>query len=935
MLPLSATSQKIYLETDVKNVTINDIYAPFSLTIDPRKVRFFEKIRQIEYIWGDKTTDIVNFQPSVAYNGNLFLPSEVGNPLNYPKTKKFYSKDLSLSVYTVIVNFYCFANENPYIYTINLNLKNPDIDTDNSLFTDIHLVKTKMYGANDTMLYTFQSQTDEYILMSNVDWKLKPVPPLTVQQLNRPYRFLKPFEIDHTANTEIKSFPYDTHLPVNPDLDEVPIKYIPFSPTPTQTITPTNTPTSTITPTQTPTPSITQTISETPTQTPSETPTNTPTVTETPTQTPTYTSTPTQTPTYTPTSTFTPTPTQTHTGTPTTTPTPTQTPSNTPTNTPTPSVTTTQDLTRTPTPTNTPSQQTPTPTQTPTITRTPTRTPTNTVTPSNTPTITVSETSTSTPTPTPSVTQTQTPTFTQTPSITPSETPTNTPIPSETPTPTITPSITPSPTKVPVPINLVQTISADCKDSYTFVFNQFNPDLGTLNNITFSVLSSVVSGNSLFASPAGGSSSILVTDHNSEIDIWDNQGTGMDFNIFKKHQTTPSCPIRIYTGTYFTLTSQNILDTPIYTTPVFNSYIGKGVITFDAFAYVTATISGGSASVDNSINYNLTVLSLTYNYTPYRVIPTPTPTPQPTPTPTPAEITSILNTSYTSFEGKTQNMVAYIGNHIALQIYDYLTVSKPVMDYIVTKIDDAYDFYIKAIKEEPVSLGDFTVLDRDSISVVDSTCGAGCGYVGFTGVELLSSSWYTLYNSVTSNNQFDQPVFYELGRNFFVDSISQIESTPNDIIKTGFAVFMRFCAMNYAGVAGAPFKGNSFTSFKNEVIGLLNTYINNPSYNWTNTVYAGVAPTNTMGLGGTDMWASFMFDLYFRFGDRFLYNVWNNIKFNYYSTGDAIRDANSLFVIAASKAVGYNLYNLFNTYYRWPLSTGLNGALSILPNYTY
>jgi hypothetical protein len=230
MLPLSVTSQTVYLSSDVQNITLNGIYAPFSLTIDPKNIIFFEKIRAIEYIWGDGTSDIVNFEPSILYNNNLPFPSEVGNPLNYPKTKQYYSKDLNLSIYNITVNFYCFSNTNPYVYTISLNLQNPDIDySDNSFFTDVHLIKTKMYGPNDTILYTFQSQNDDYILMSNVDWKLKPVNPLSVKQLSRPYRFLKPFETNYIANTGIKAIPYNEGLPVNPDYDIVPIKSIPIN----------------------------------------------------------------------------------------------------------------------------------------------------------------------------------------------------------------------------------------------------------------------------------------------------------------------------------------------------------------------------------------------------------------------------------------------------------------------------------------------------------------------------------------------------------------------------------------------------------------------------------------------------------------------------------------------------------------------------------
>lgn len=90
--------------------------------------------------------------------------------------------------------------------------------------------------------------------------------------------------------------------------------------------------------------------------------------------------------------------TETHTPTPVDTDTPTATPSDTPTNTATHTPTTTPSDTPTNTPTNTPTD---TPTNTPTPTETPTNTPTLTPSPTNTPTNTPTETPTSTPTPTP------------------------------------------------------------------------------------------------------------------------------------------------------------------------------------------------------------------------------------------------------------------------------------------------------------------------------------------------------------------------------------------------------------------------------------------------------------------------------------------------------------------------------------------------------
>jgi hypothetical protein len=218
MLYYSKTNLTLYLENNTPTSnTYVDIYAPFSLTIDPRYIELPKKVRMIEYIWGDGTRDIVNYTPVAhyAYNPQLYIASDVGNPLNYPKIKIFYSNDLNLSIYNVTVNFYCFTLfDIVSSFNITLNLKNPNISSypqDNSYFSDIHLIKTKMYGSDDKMLYTFQTQDNDYndyILMTNVDWKLKPISkPSLIESLNLPYKLLKPFETNYSSNTAITGLP--------------------------------------------------------------------------------------------------------------------------------------------------------------------------------------------------------------------------------------------------------------------------------------------------------------------------------------------------------------------------------------------------------------------------------------------------------------------------------------------------------------------------------------------------------------------------------------------------------------------------------------------------------------------------------------------------------------------------------------------------------
>jgi hypothetical protein len=562
-------NRTVYLNSD--NQIISD-YAPFDLTIDPRTLSLSHKIRMIEYIWGDGTSDIVKFKPVLGSDNRLPISNEIGDPRNYPKTKEFYSKDLSLSTYVVNVNVYVFGSSDIVTFTILLNLKNPPMDYGvDKFFNEIHLIKTKMFGPDNKILYTFQTQNENNILMSLVNWKLKPKPIISADKLSKPYNYIYPFTskfktlTSANVNNEVTIIPYEKTTIVNPDLNPIP-------------------------------------------------------------------------------------------------------------------------------------QIQPTPTVTPTITPTVTR-------------------SLQIPTPTPSIT----PTITHTPTVTP--------------TPTL----------------------------------PYGPSL-------------------------------------------------------------------------------------------------------------------------------------------------------------------VIDTLYTSFDSVNYNMKAYLGRNVALQIPSNINVNRAVIDYIIYKLDKAYDFYYRVIGEYPLTL--VTLRGKDPVSVVNTTCGSGCGELGRTGIELLRSSWDALYSGVNLNNQFDQVLFYELGRNFWVDSLRRVDATPSETVTTGFAVFMRFMSMDSAGVNGAPFNGTPFNDFKYGVINLINTYIADPSYNFMNTVYDNIAPTNALSLQGTDMFASFMFDLYNKFGDQFLLYTWSNIKQINITSGSDIENACDTFALAVSQAVNADLYNLFSTYYRWPVSASLASYTSIYPPYT-
>lgn len=124
------------------------------------------------------------------------------------------------------------------------------------------------------------------------------------------------------------------------------------------------------------------------------------------------------------------------------------------------------------------------------------------------------------------------------------------------------------------------------------------------------------------------------------------------------------------------------------------------------------------------------------------------------------------------------------------------TYEASVMSRWVNRLDQGWALYADLMGERPRP---FKQLDgRATIAAVpgfEFTCGAGCGYLGATGVELaMFYDWN--YPALKKNtNAMPHYVFYEMGRNFFT------LGDRHSAFTTGFAVFMRYVCMDTLGCA--------------------------------------------------------------------------------------------------------------------------------------
>ena len=275
--------------------------------------------------------------------------------------------------------------------------------------------------------------------------------------------------------------------------------------------------------------------------------------------------------------------------------------------------------------------------------------------------------------------------------------------------------------------------------------------------------------------------------------------------------------------------------------------------------------------------------------------------------------------TYTSFEGTSLSLYPYVGRHIALLV-DSPNLDEKTLTTLVDVMDKAYEYYHEITGREPEPSSHYKYQNRSTVAVVPKTCGYACGYPGSNGIELSSDAFKDLYEGVLSDNLFNQAIFYEFGRNFWFygDKLEYKDPDDSNSTITGYAVFMRFMAIEKLGINAAPFHDQDFDYFKSEVKKLTDRYLSDPSLNWSNTLKTGNAPSNPMDLGSTDLFASFLFKLNDLFGDEFLTHLWKEVDKRPYS--NTTQDAVDNFILAASAASEKNLTSLFEDHWRWPVS---------------
>jgi PKD repeat protein len=284
--------------------------------------------------------------------------------------------------------------------------------------------------------------------------------------------------------------------------------------------------------------------------------------------------------------------------------------------------------------------------------------------------------------------------------------------------------------------------------------------------------------------------------------------------------------------------------------------------------------------------------------------------------------------AYNSINGLTLNLYAWEGTKVMILSRNE-NLNRASMFHWLKTMDSTYNYYKACTGREPNIHAPTYINNRTTIADVPNTCGAGCGYVGATGIELAFQFFDECYNEINTFNRHFHLCFYEFGRNFwFYGSKLDYKEAGSFPIAGAYAVFMSYMARDATGINPGPFAGMTYLQLVAQLTGLIDIYLASPSLNWGNTlaIDQGVPGTNTNAAG---LFCSFLYRLRRDYGgENFVRNVWKQagLRPNATTTQDAVDN----FFLASCAAANKDLTTVFQSW-RFPLSTSAITAASQYP----
>ncbi|MEM1228716.1 MAG: PA14 domain-containing protein [Planctomycetota bacterium] len=284
---------------------------------------------------------------------------------------------------------------------------------------------------------------------------------------------------------------------------------------------------------------------------------------------------------------------------------------------------------------------------------------------------------------------------------------------------------------------------------------------------------------------------------------------------------------------------------------------------------------------------------------------------------------------YVSFQGDRYQLYVYEGEHVRL-LADSPDLDEKNIAGLISEIDRGYEVYMNVTGREPVD--NDTSIGKIDIARVETTCGAGCGYLGIRGIEIDDWFFDEAVDEFAESGKPDHLFFYEMGRNFwFYQSKLEFnnlrDDTSNrgsgDFVVNGFPILMERAISEFLDIEfSGPTDGAGTQAFRDSNARWLEQYINDPSANFE-TVFLDFEgslyndpQTRGGNMGTMDFFAEIMLDVARDYGGlEFLKRFWHEVAQRPDMTD--VHSAISNLVDSASIAAGEDLHDRFINKYKW------------------
>ena len=136
---------------------------------------------------------------------------------------------------------------------------------------------------------------------------------------------------------------------------------------------------------------------------------------------------------------------------------------------------------------------------------------------------------------------------------------------------------------------------------------------------------------------------------------------------------------------------------------------------------------------------------------------------------------NVLEGKYTTFDNKVVDVYQIVGKYVVLNIGKTVITAdqlndKVTLEKILKRSDELYAFYKDNLGFEPAG-GNIEFGNKVNVYFGQPSCGAGCGLVGYKGIEVAYfPDMYNKFKNNLLNVNPDRIISYEFGRNFFTFS---------------------------------------------------------------------------------------------------------------------------------------------------------------------